>query len=178
MSSLVWEEGSRQAHQLLRGIYATSSRTTKNATRTCQTIAHHVLAYAGFGVRSEHSTDVNDLPPGHQLAYNDALCTVLANIVLAIVIPARVLAYTCEICTAMLRYDLAAAEKTADMSALSPAATMLSDGAAAFVLCNDRGREGLARGAGEECLQLLGWKNMVVPHTHADVGFFADPNGM
>lgn len=93
--------------------------------------------------------------------------------------PARVLAYTCEICTAMLRYDLAAAERSADMSALSPAATMLSDGAAAFVLCNDRGREGLARGMmGGECLQLLEWKNMVIPHTHADVGFFADPNGM
>lgn len=92
--------------------------------------------------------------------------------------PACVLAYTCEICTAMLRYDLAEAERSADMSALSPAATMLSDGAAAFVLCNDRGREGLARGMGRECLQLLEWKNMVVPHTHADVGFFADPNGM
>lgn len=60
--------------------------------------------------------------------------------------PARVLAYTCEICTAMLRYDLAAAERSADMSALSPAATMLSDGEAAFVLCDDRGRGGLARG--------------------------------
>lgn len=92
--------------------------------------------------------------------------------------PARVLAYTCEICTAMLRYDLAAAEGSADMSALSPAATMLSDGAAAFVLCNDLGREGLAQGTGGECLQLLEWKNMVVPNTHADVGFFADPNGM
>lgn len=38
-------------------------------------------------------------------------------------------------------------------------ATMLSDGAAAFVLCNDRGREGLARGTGEKHFQLLEWKN-------------------
>lgn len=80
----------------------------------------------------------------------------------------------------MLRYDLAtAAEPDADLSALSPAAIMLSDGAAGFVLCNDRGREGLSpRGVGGECLQVLDWANMVVPHTHADVGFFADPNGM
>ncbi|KAG8164050.1 hypothetical protein KVR01_005968 [Diaporthe batatas] len=92
--------------------------------------------------------------------------------------PARVLAYTCEICTAMLRYDLATAEESADMSLLSPAATMLSDGAAAFILCNDQGREGLARGVRGECLQLLESENMVVPNTHADVGFFADPNGM
>ncbi|KAK2615831.1 hypothetical protein N8I77_002557 [Diaporthe amygdali] len=98
--------------------------------------------------------------------------------------PARVLAYTCEICTAMLRYDLAAAEGSTDMSALSPAATMLSDGAGAFVLCNDQGlcpiglgADGV-RGLSKGRLQLLNWKNMVVPNTHADVGFFADPNGM
>ncbi|KKY33505.1 putative chalcone synthase [Diaporthe ampelina] len=93
--------------------------------------------------------------------------------------PARVLAYTCEICTAALRYDLAAAaEAGADLSAISPAATMLSDGAAAFLLCNDMGREGLVRAGDRDCLQLLDWRHMVVPHTHADVGFFADPNGM
>lgn len=95
VSNLVWEEGSRQARQLLGGIYATSSRTTQNATRTCQTIAYHVLAYAGFGVGSEHDICVSDLPPGHQLAYNDALCTLLADLladmVLAIVMPAHVL---------------------------------------------------------------------------------------
>ncbi|KAL1878204.1 hypothetical protein Daus18300_002121 [Diaporthe australafricana] len=95
--------------------------------------------------------------------------------------PACVLAYTCEICTAMLRYDLAAAEGSADKSALSPAATMLSDGAAAFVLCNERGLSGIGLDEdclGRRCFQLLDWKNMVVPQTHADVGFFADPNGM
>ncbi|KAG8164114.1 hypothetical protein KVR01_006032 [Diaporthe batatas] len=91
VSSLVWEEGSTQARLLLEVIYATSTRTTQNITETCQAIAHHVLAYAGFGVRSQHGIDVTDLPPGHQLAYNDALCTVLANMVLAIVMPARVL---------------------------------------------------------------------------------------
>ncbi|KAK2615835.1 hypothetical protein N8I77_002561 [Diaporthe amygdali] len=59
---------------------------------TCQTIAHHVLAYAGFGVRSAHGADVTKVQQGHQLAYNDALCTVLANMVLAIVMPSRMLA--------------------------------------------------------------------------------------
>lgn len=91
VSSLVWEEGSRQARLLLDGIYATSARTTQNVTETCQAIAHHVLAYAGFGVRSQHGIDATDLPPGHRLAYNDALCTVLGNMVLAIVMPARAL---------------------------------------------------------------------------------------
>lgn len=92
VSSLVWEEGSRQACELLDRVYATSSRTTQNVTEICQTTAHHVLAYAGFGVRSQHAIDMTNLPPGHQLAYNDALCTVLANMALAIVMPASVLA--------------------------------------------------------------------------------------
>lgn len=92
VSSLVWEEGSRQARQLLDRVHTSPSRTMQNVTDTCQTIAHHVLAYAGFGVRSAHGADVTNVQQGHQLAYNDALCTVLANMVLAIVMPSRILA--------------------------------------------------------------------------------------
>ena len=91
MSSLVWEEGSRQARQLLDGIRDTPSKTIQNITETCQNVAHHVLAYAGFGLRSEHGSDATNLPRGHRLVYNDALCTVLKNMVLAVVIPARAL---------------------------------------------------------------------------------------
>lgn len=100
---------------------------------------------------------------------------------------ARVLVYACEVPTALLRYDLAEAERCADPSDLNPAAAVLSDAAAALVLCNNDGlpRPGLPRpglgggdaGLGGAQFQLLDWKRAVVPHTHSDVGFFPDPNG-
>lgn len=92
--------------------------------------------------------------------------------------PARVLVCACEVTTALLRYDLAEAEKCTNVSDLNPAAAVLSDAAAAFVLCNNDGLGEGDHGLQKAQFQLLDWKRAIVPHTHMEVGFFPDPNGM
>ncbi|KAK7916870.1 hypothetical protein PG985_010478 [Apiospora marii] len=53
--------------------------------------------------------------------------------------PARILCYACELCTPNVRRELAEAEACVDMDRLGIAGILFSDGAAAFVLCNDAG---------------------------------------
>lgn len=88
MSSLVWEEGARQANQL---IDHTIGSVLNDVNDNCKIIALHVLTFAGFGVRHDYGAGVADLNERHLLGYKDALCTVLSNMPLAVAFHRRVL---------------------------------------------------------------------------------------
>ncbi|KAK0124167.1 hypothetical protein ONS95_009149 [Cadophora gregata] len=87
--------------------------------------------------------------------------------------PARILAFACELCTPNVRCDLAEVVKCSDPGAVSIAGALFSDGAAAFILCNDFG-------LGDDTqpiLQLLEWGNATLPDTTEHMGFYVDPLG-
>jgi fungal type III polyketide synthase len=88
---------------------------------------------------------------------------------------ARVLAWACELCTPNVRHDLAEAEACADPADVSIAGVLFSDGAAAFVLCNEYGLQDNEENS--PLLQLLEWGNSTIPDTIQHMGFFADPLG-
>lgn len=52
-----------------------------------QTIALHVLSFVGFGVQQAFGEDTKDPKPGYTMAFYEALNRILANLLLAIVIP-------------------------------------------------------------------------------------------
>ena len=86
--------------------------------------------------------------------------------------PARILAYACEVCSLSYRYELELACK-ADPANVSIAPSLFSDGAAAFVLCNEQGK-----GEGANAVfELMGWGNTTIPATGQHLGFFANPQG-
>jgi type III polyketide synthase len=89
--------------------------------------------------------------------------------------PARVLAYACELCTPNVRHDLAEAEACADPADVSIAGVLFSDGAAAFVLCNEYGM--LDNEDKDPLFQLIEWGNSTIPDTMQHMGFYADPIG-
>lgn len=91
--------------------------------------------------------------------------------------PARVLVYAAEIYTAMLRFDLAEAERCVDAADLVPASAVLSDGAAALVVCNELGLEGLS-GAAKGIYRILNCSNTIIPDTVDDVGSVVNGHGM
>ena len=84
--------------------------------------------------------------------------------------PARILAFACELCSPNIRCDLGAAVENPEETNIAPA--LFSDGAAAFVLCNELGAEE------KGIFQLMEWGNAVIPNTQHSMGFLADPLGM
>lgn len=89
--------------------------------------------------------------------------------------PARVLAFACELCSPNVRHDLDQAQACADPADVSIAGALFSDGAAAFVLCNERGMPDDREGAG--LFQLMEWGNATIPDTMQYMGFYANPIG-
>lgn len=87
--------------------------------------------------------------------------------------PARILAFACEVCCLNVRCDLDAAAKVRDPADVGIAGALFSDGAAAFVLCNDLAAEAEERAV----LQLMEWGNACIPNTIEHMAFYADPNG-
>lgn len=92
--------------------------------------------------------------------------------------PARVLAFACELCTPNARHDLAEAEACTAPERLNIAPALFSDGAAAFVLCNDAG---LGRAAGapaaEPLFELVEWGNATTAGTAERMGIFTEADG-
>ena len=85
--------------------------------------------------------------------------------------PARVLAFACELCTPNVRSELAVAEKSAAED-VCVAATLFSDGAAAFVLTNNIGK-----GRRKAEFQLCAFDNAVLPHTMSHMSYFVHESG-
>ncbi|KAK8103244.1 chalcone synthase [Apiospora sp. TS-2023a] len=94
--------------------------------------------------------------------------------------PARILCYACELCTPTVRRELPEAEACIDMAKLSIAGTLFSDGAAAFVLCNDAGlRNGSIDGgdSSRPLFEVLEWGNATIPGTIQEMSFLAEADG-
>lgn len=85
--------------------------------------------------------------------------------------PARVLAFACELCTPLVRNELAAAESS-KAEDVSVAATLFSDAAAAFVLTNEMGK-----GRSEARFELCAFGNEVLPGTMGCMSFMVDAFG-
>ncbi|KKY29285.1 putative chalcone synthase b [Diaporthe ampelina] len=75
--------------------------------------------------------------------------------------PARILCFSCELNTPYTRHQYAEAEAATDLQNMDIAASLFSDAAAAFVLCNDAGLD--TPGAAK--FQLLDWERQVTPDT-------------
>ena len=84
---------------------------------------------------------------------------------------ARVLVFACEICSINVRCDLEEVVEHPENTKISP--VLFSDGAAAFVLCNE-----LASEAEDQALySLINWETATMPETSKELEFMADPLG-
>ena len=85
---------------------------------------------------------------------------------------ARILVFACELCSIHLRCDLDAITQAG--GTFNVASIIFSDGAAAFVLCNELG---LAGGMKSLQYSLLDWKTAVLPDTQQYMSFLACASG-
>ena len=84
---------------------------------------------------------------------------------------ARVLVFACEICSINVRCDLEEVVQNPDVAKISP--VLFSDGAAAFVICNE-----LASEAEDQAVySLVNWETATMPNTSKELEFMADPLG-
>lgn len=84
---------------------------------------------------------------------------------------ARVLVFACEICSINVRCDLEEVVEHPEETKISP--VLFSDGAAAFVLCNE-----LAAEAEEKAVySLVNWETATMPNTGKELEFMTDPLG-
>lgn len=107
-----------------------------------------------------------------------AIMRVAAQIALAAAArgkPACVLAYACELCMPNGRHDLAEAEACTDPDRVGISGALFSDGAAAFVLCNDYGLSAVANNG--PIFQLHEWANATIPNTGGHMGFYPESMG-
>ena len=86
--------------------------------------------------------------------------------------PARILCFACEVCTLNARCNLDETSKT-DPADVSVAGALFSDGASAFVLCNDLGMEDPEAAV----FKLLEWGNTTIPQTAEYMGFCPSEKG-
>jgi type III polyketide synthase len=86
--------------------------------------------------------------------------------------PARILCFACELCTLNARCNLDETART-DPANVSVAGALFSDGASAFVLCNDLGLDD----PDDAVYQLLDWGNTTIPQTAEYMGFSPLANG-
>ena len=85
--------------------------------------------------------------------------------------PARILVFASEICSIHLRCDLDA--MTQDEMNFSIAATLFSDGAASFIMCNELGSDGMT-----ECkYSVLNWKTAVLADSQHHMSFLPCSSG-
>lgn len=86
--------------------------------------------------------------------------------------PARILVYACELCSLYARSDLEVAARSSEAETnITPA--LFSDGAAAFVLCNELAPEVENKGI----FHLIDWANACIPNTQQEMSFLIGPNG-
>ena len=86
--------------------------------------------------------------------------------------PARILVFACELASLGARSELDFTAQSADGETnIAPA--LFSDGAAAFVLCNELASEAAERGV----FQLIDWANTCIPNTQQHMSYLIGPNG-
>lgn len=86
--------------------------------------------------------------------------------------PARILVFACELASLGTRSELDFAAQCADGETnIAPA--LFSDGAAAFVLCNELASEAEERGI----FQLIDWAVTCIPNTQQHMSYLIGPNG-
>nr|OQO24407.1 hypothetical protein B0A51_08626 [Rachicladosporium sp. CCFEE 5018] len=85
--------------------------------------------------------------------------------------PAHVLGFACELSTPLLRRELADAAKSPARD-VSIASALFSDGAAAFLMTNDRGL-----GASKPLFEVLACESALIPGTLGHMGCYADSQG-
>jgi len=90
-SSLVWDEASRQARDMVASWSRKGSHGTKDTVGDTATLALHVLTSAGFGVAYSFGQGVQSLSPGHAMTYKDSLSSCLQNIITFSIVPKRFL---------------------------------------------------------------------------------------
>lgn len=87
-------------------------------------------------------------------------------------LPARILCFACEVCSLSVRFELEEACRC-DPANVNIATALFSDGAAAFVVCNEYGR-----GKDDKALfEVLGWGCDTIPDSNQHMGFYAKSNG-
>lgn len=90
-SSLVWDEASRQARDMVASWSRKGSEGTKDTVGDTATLALHVLTSAGFGVAYSFGQGVQSLSQGHAMTYKDSLSLCLQNIITFSIFPKRFL---------------------------------------------------------------------------------------
>jgi len=90
-SSLVWDEASRQARDMVASWSRKGSDGTKDTVGDTATLALHVLTSAGFGVAYPFGQGVQSLSPGHAMTYRDSLSLCLQNIITFSIFPKKFL---------------------------------------------------------------------------------------
>jgi len=96
-NQLVWRESLKQAQSLMHCIMGKSvhrSNTVYNLAESTMRLSLHIISYAGFGVKSywpheetEEAKRSRVIPTGHTMSYQNALVTVLNNLLQAILLP-------------------------------------------------------------------------------------------
>lgn len=85
--------------------------------------------------------------------------------------PARVLVFACEICSINVRCEFQEVVEHPEDVRITP--VLFSDGAAAFVLCNE-----LASEAEDNAVySLINWETATIPNTSKELEFMTDPLG-
>ena len=90
-SSLVWDEASRQARDMVASWSRKGSEGTKDTVGDTATLALHVLTSAGFGVAYSFGQGVQSLSQGHAMTYKESLSLCLQNIITFSIFPKRFL---------------------------------------------------------------------------------------
>lgn len=91
ISSLVFSESIRQAHQMLYVYVDELKNVTDDTMRGCKQIALNVLGLVGFGISLPWKEEKSKGSKGHRMTYMDATKNVVENLIEAAVIPAKVL---------------------------------------------------------------------------------------
>ena len=87
--------------------------------------------------------------------------------------PARILVFACELCSINVRADLAEVVESPEVdSKITP--VLFSDGAAAFMLCNELASEG---DPSQPVYELINWETNTTPKTSGDLQFTMDSLG-
>ncbi|KAI4108460.1 MAG: hypothetical protein L6R37_001064 [Teloschistes peruensis] len=91
ISSLVWDEAGRQAHDMISSWTRQGERGTKDTVPDTATLALHVLTNAAFGAAYPFSEGVSKVSPGHEMTYKDSLSLCLSNIITFAILPRKYL---------------------------------------------------------------------------------------
>ncbi|KAK5138081.1 hypothetical protein LTR08_005879 [Meristemomyces frigidus] len=96
---VVWTESLHQAQSMLSGWVspdAEGSGPLWDVAAQAMRLSLHVISRAGFGVRLEWPHEENEkvIPKGHTLSYKDALSNLLENLIVVMLTPRWIMAYS------------------------------------------------------------------------------------